>query len=629
MNSSLLFLLPTIPLLGFLVNILLGMRLGQGAGLLGCLTVAATFGLAIAFHFGLQSGTLAYYSNLATWFSTGDFTIPFELQIDRLTSLMTLIICGVGLLIHVYSLGYMAHDEGQHRFFAYLNLFVFFMLMLVMGASLPLLFVGWEGVGLCSYLLIGFWYKNQPYNSAAAKAFIMNRIGDLGLLLGMFLLAMFTHSLSYREIFTADAISAIPPGMQMAIALLLFVGAIGKSAQIPLFTWLPDAMAGPTPVSALIHAATMVTAGIYLIVRANVLFTMAPMVLPIVGTIGIATSLIAGIIAIGQYDIKKVLAYSTVSQLGLMFMALGLGAYNAAMFHLVTHAFFKALLFLGAGSVIHGLHEEQDLRQMGGLRRYMPITCITFLIGTIAITGIPPLAGFFSKDEILAAAFEAHPALWVIGLVISLLTAIYMYRLLALAFFGEHRGHHPEKIHESPVSITFPLIALAVLSVFGGLIGIPHIFGGPHLLAEWLSPITGAAHAEAHMAPATEIGLMAGSTLAILIAAYIVFRSITRTPKEQIATQIPKGFRLAMYDKLYFDEMYDTLIVNPIKMLSGILGRYVDRGVLYRIVTGFGDITVGAGRVVRFAQTGNVGFYLLLMVIGILAIFTFNLFFNP
>ncbi|HSZ72794.1 MAG TPA: NADH-quinone oxidoreductase subunit L, partial [Cytophagaceae bacterium] len=417
------------------------------------------------------------------WISAGNINISFSFLVDSLSLMMMMIITGIGFLIHLYSSSYMHGDEGFTRYFSYLNLFIVSMLLLVMGSNYVVMFAGWEGVGLCSYLLIGFWFKNDPYNDAAKKAFIMNRIGDLGFLMGLALIYKTFKTFDYAEIFSA-APNLFNPGMEsmviVAITLLLFIGATGKSAQIPLYTWLPDAMAGPTPVSALIHAATMVTAGIYMIIRSNVLYSMAPTTLAVITGIGIATAIFAATIGLVQNDIKKVLAYSTVSQLGYMFFALGLGAYNTAFFHVMTHAFFKALMFLGAGSVIHAMSGEQDIRFMGGLRKKLPITFITFMIGTLAISGIPPFAGFFSKDEILAAAYEHSPVLWALGILGAMFTTFYMFRLVFLTFFGEFRGtsdqaHH---LHESPWAMTVPLMLLAFLSTFGGFLGVPQVLGG-------------------------------------------------------------------------------------------------------------------------------------------------------
>ncbi len=448
-----------------------------------CISLVRIFGW--RYLFKLSNGAEPFRLTLFNWISAGPFHATIGFLVDPLSSLMLLIITGVGFLIHVYSIGYMHDDAGFNRFFSYLNLFVFFMLILVMGNNYLMMFVGWEGVGLCSYLLIGFWFKNQNYNDAANKAFFMNRIGDLVLILGMSLIFVYFGSINYADVFLKAA--AVDGNVMALVTMLLFVGAIGKSAQIPLYTWLPDAMAGPTPVSALIHAATMVTAGIYMVARNNILFSLSPITQEVILIIGLTTALFAATIALVQTDIKKVLAYSTVSQLGLMFGALGAGAYSSGIFHMATHAFFKALLFLAAGSVIHALHGEQDIRKMGGLRKYIPATYITFFVGVLAISGIPPFAGFFSKDEILANTFKESPFAWTIAVITSLLTAFYMFRLLFLVFFGNERASSEkmQHIHESPTSITVPLIALAVLSTIGGFMGVPEILGGRNWLGNF------------------------------------------------------------------------------------------------------------------------------------------------
>ena len=483
-------LIPLLPLLGFVINGI-GFR-KVPAGLIGPIAVA---GPLVAFVFALmlfsQFNGEPVKVTLFDWISVGDMHINFAFQIDQLSLLMLLIVTGIGSLIHIYSIGYMHHDAGFGKFMAFLNLFLFFMLLLVLGSNYVIMFIGWEGVGLCSYLLIGFWNTNTSYNDAARKAFVMNRIGDLGFLLGVFMLFHTFGSVEFTDVFRQAAQLPVGDKAVVAITLLLFVGAMGKSAQIPLYTWLPDAMAGPTPVSALIHAATMVTAGIYMVVRSNVLYTLSPLTLDIIGGIAIATALLAASIGLLQNDIKKVLAYSTVSQLGYMFLGLSATAYTAGMFHVITHAFFKALLFLGAGSVIHAMSDEQDIRNMGGLRKYLPVTFWTFLIGTIAISGIPPFAGFFSKDEILAHVYEHNKLLWALGVLGSGLTSFYMFRLLFLTFFGEFRGTEAQKhhLHESPATMTIPLIVLAFLSAVGGLLNVPEALGG----GSWLAHVYGSA----------------------------------------------------------------------------------------------------------------------------------------
>jgi NADH-quinone oxidoreductase subunit L len=498
---SLAVLIPLFPLIGFLINGLGFRRVPKSlVGVIGSAAALASFACALSLF--LNFSGQPEVAHIFDWITIGDLNISMSFQIDQLSLLMLLIITGVGSLIHIYSIGYMHHDEGFGKFFAFLNLFLFFMLLLVLGSNYVVMFIGWEGVGLCSYLLIGFWNKNANYGNAARKAFIMNRIGDLGFLLGIFLIITHFGTVEYADVFSKVAEGGYESGDKtlMYITLLLFVGAMGKSAQIPLYTWLPDAMAGPTPVSALIHAATMVTAGIYMIIRSNVLYSLSPETLEVIGWVGTATALLAASIGLLQNDIKKVLAYSTVSQLGYMFMGLGVMAYSSSFFHVMTHAFFKALLFLGAGSVIHAMSDEQDIRSMGGLRKKLPITFITFLIATIAISGIPPFAGFFSKDEILAHVYEHNKLMWVLALAGSMMTSFYMFRLLFLTFFGEFRGTHEQEhhLHESPIAMTAPLMILAVLSAAGGFFNLPHIFGGHASLATFMEPLFAQSHVEAH-----------------------------------------------------------------------------------------------------------------------------------
>jgi len=489
---NLIALVPLFPLIGFIINGFFGNKLSKGlSGAIATLSVLASFIVSLIIFIQLKeaTGNPQIIVNLFSWINSDTLQIPFEFLIDPLSTWFLLIITGIGFLIHLYSIGYMKEDEGFSRFFTYLNLFVFFMLLLVLGNNYLIMFVGWEGVGLCSYLLIGFWFKNTAYNNAARKAFVMNRIGDLGFLLGIILIFITFGSISFNDIFLRAG--TVPTSVITSIALLLFIGAIGKSAQIPLYTWLPDAMAGPTPVSALIHAATMVTAGIYMIVRSNVFYSISEVASETVAIVGVITALFAATIGLFQNDIKKILAYSTVSQLGLMFLGLGVGAYSSAVFHVTTHAFFKALLFLGAGSVIHAMGGEQDIRKMGGLNGKIKITFITMLIGTIAISGLPPFSGFFSKDEILAHTYEHSKLLWLLGMFASMLTAFYMFRLLFLTFFGKFRGTHEQAnhLHESPSSMTIPLIILAILSVVGGLIGLPEFWNASNWMHHHLENI--------------------------------------------------------------------------------------------------------------------------------------------
>ncbi len=524
------------------------------------------------------------------------------------------------------------HEENKNdfaRYFSYLNLFVFSMLLLVLGANYVIMFIGWEGVGLCSYLLIGYWFKNTSYNNAAKKAFIMNRIGDLGFLLGIFWMINAFGTVSFQELFYAGKITTGSTATLTGISLLLFVGAMGKSAQIPLYTWLPDAMAGPTPVSALIHAATMVTAGIYMIARSNLMYTLAPTTMTVVAIIGLATAIFAATIALKQNDIKKVLAYSTVSQLGYMFLGLGVGAYTGAVFHVMTHAFFKALLFLGAGSVIHAMGGEQDIRNMGGLRKHLRITYITFFAGCIAIAGIPPFSGFFSKDEILAGAFAKNPVFYTIGLAGALLTAFYMFRLLAMTFMGKFRGTQEQQthLHESPLAITSPLIILAFLSIVGGLIGIPEYMAPhAHKLQEFLDPIfsrSNAILARHEIAHQTEIILTIVSTILILV---VSFWALSKFRKYQTKITEETGLGKVVANKWYVDELYDALIVNPLKTFSRFLNNVIERSGIDGIVNGVGRGINYSSRQIRLLQSGQVGTYILMMVIGVVVLFIIQLF---
>jgi NADH-quinone oxidoreductase subunit L len=553
---------------------------------------------------------------------TASLTIPFDFKVDALSSLFLLVITGVGSLIHLYSTAYMQEESAPHyaRYFAYLNLFIFSMLLLVLGDNYIIMFMGWEGVGLCSYLLIGYWFSNGNYNYAAKKAFIMNRIGDLGFLLAIFWLIAKLGTVSYSEVLTAESLAKLSSADITGITLLLFVGAMGKSAQIPLFTWLPDAMAGPTPVSALIHAATMVTAGIYMITRSNILFSHSEITQNIVAIIGISTALLAATIAIKQNDIKKVLAYSTVSQLGYMFLGLGVGAYSGAVFHVITHAFFKALLFLGAGSVIHAMHHEQDIRKMGGLKSKLPITHITFLIGCIAIAGVPPFSGFFSKDEILAAAFEKNKIYWVLGLVGAAMTAFYMFRLYATTFLGKFRGSNEKEahLHESPWAMTLPLIVLAILSALGGAIGIPHIMGGNHWLTGQLSTIVSTPQ-EAHLAVSTEWILMGISVAIAAIALFIALSRYSKQTDEEPSSAIGKFF----YHKWYIDELYQKAIIEPLNKFALFLKEFIEKKVIDGAVNGTGKLVQFSARKVRLIQNGQAGYYILFMVLGIITLFLF------
>jgi NADH-quinone oxidoreductase subunit L len=554
----------------------------------------------------------AHVERYFTWISSGAFEIPYELAVDRLTAVMLLVVTGVGLLIHIYATGYMAHEDGYYRFFAYLNLFMFFMLTLVLANNFLLLFVGWEGVGLCSYLLIGFYYLKHSASTAGNKAFIVNRIGDFGFALAIFLIFIQFGSLDFPKVFLA--VGSLPAeataGILTAICLLLLVGAAGKSAQVPLYVWLPDAMEGPTPVSALIHAATMVTAGVYMVARSSAIFVKSPVAMETVALIGLLTAVLAATIGITQNDIKKVFAYSTVSQLGYMFLALGVGAFSAGIFHVVTHAFFKALLFLGAGSVIHALEGEQDLRQMGGLRKKIPITFITLACAWVAISGVPPFSGFHSKDEILLAAHHHAPWMFWVGVVTAGMTAFYVSRAMFLCFFGSYRGpHHP---HESPISMWGPLAVLALLSLGGGYFQVPHFL-------EPMFPPAGGAHDQALVAISVGAGLM-GIALAWFL--YLAKPGLA----DSMASSLGGLYKL-VYHKYYVDEIYAAVIVNPLVAGSrAVLWKGLDAGLIDGIVNGAGTLSQWVGAKCRRLQTGNIRTYAAWVVVGaVILIFTMGL----
>jgi NADH-quinone oxidoreductase subunit L len=624
---QLIWLVPLLPLIGFLAIGLGGKKLSKSfVGILGSGVILAAFILALGIFFELKGqAEKSVTIDLFSWITAGKLSIPFSFLVDPLSSLFLLIITGIGFLIHLYSTGYMHDNEGFSRFFAYLNLFIFFMLLLVLGSNFLIMFVGWEGVGLCSYLLIGFWFKNTAYNNAAKKAFIMNRVGDLGFLLGIILIYVTFGSISYHDVFLSASTMSSGNSTLTAITLLLFIGAMGKSAQLPLYTWLPDAMAGPTPVSALIHAATMVTAGIYMIARSNILYTLAPFSMEVVAIVGACTLLFAATIGLAQNDIKKVLAYSTVSQLGYMFLALGVGAYTGAVFHVMTHAFFKALLFLGAGSVIHAMGGEQDIRKMGGLKKYIPITWATFLLGTLAIVGFPGFSGFFSKDEILAHAYEHNKILWFLGVLGAAMTTFYMFRLFFLTFKGTFRGTHEQEhhLHESPKSMTIPLIVLAVLSVIGGLIGIPEVLGGHHFLEEFLNPVfaDSTLRMSHHLPESTEFALMgvAVGVMAIsLFYAYTVYVKNKTIPADEEEELNP--IHQLVYKKYWVDELYENVITKPLNAISEGLHKLVDNQIVDGIVNGIGTLVKWISQTIRLAQTGNIGFYVFVMVISIVLI---------
>ena len=618
--SKLVYLIPLFPLLGFLINGLGRKSLSKSLiAIIGSGTILASFVVSVLIFFDVKANGASVIS-MFNFIDVKGLLIPFAFQVDQLSVLFLLIITGIGFLIHLYSTAYMNDEEPHHyaRYFAYLNLFVFSMLLLVLGANYVIMFIGWEGVGLCSYLLIGYWFKNNNYNYAAKKAFVMNRIGDLGFLLAVFWLIFKLGTASYGDVFArVDTLSTFDI---TAITTLLFVGAMGKSAQIPLYTWLPDAMAGPTPVSALIHAATMVTAGIYMIARSNILYTMAPGTQTLIAIVGLATAIFAATIAIKQNDIKKVLAYSTVSQLGYMFLGLGVGAYTGAVFHVMTHAFFKALLFLGAGSVIHAMHHEQDIRKMGGLKKFMPITQFTFLLACLAIAGIPPFAGFFSKDEILMAAYTKNPIYYYVGLAGALMTAFYMFRLYTLTFLGAFRGTQEQEHHlkESPAAMTIPLVILAILSVVGGWIGIPEVIAkDAHGLEKFLAPIFAGSTAIAeqqHLEASQEWIFMGVSTLLIVA---VIFYAISSYKKYQAETSENTGVAKLLENKWYVDELYDAVIVNPLSSLAVFFKNIVEKNVIDGAVNGVGKLVAYSSRQLRLVQSGQVGNYVLIMVLAI------------
>ena len=664
-----LLLIPLLPFVGFLVNATVGSRLSKSTS--ATVAVAAmglSFGVAASVvwslvHVAPVAGVRALDAVVYTWMQSGGLTIPVEFRVDPLASVMILIITGIGSLIHLYSTAYM-HEEtdGEYaRYFSYLNLFAAFMLVLVLGASFPVMFVGWEGVGLCSYLLIGFWYTKSTAVEAGKKAFVVNRLGDFGFVLGMAAIFATFHTLDFQQV--AGRVAQLPAettvGILTGITLLLFLGATGKSAQLPLYVWLPDAMEGPTPVSALIHAATMVTAGVYMIGRNAVLFGHAPLTLDVVAVVGCLTALMAGTIGLVQNDIKRVLAYSTVSQLGYMFLAMGVGAFAGGIFHLYTHAFFKALLFLGSGAVIHALHGEQDLRRMGGLKRELPITYWTFLTGTLAIAGVPLLSGFFSKDEILGKTFASgHTVLWAVALVTAFLTATYMFRLLYLAFFGARRagpegahgpdphGHGPgaalrPHLHDAPPAMAIVLVVLAIGSVLAGYVGVPASLGGGNRFEHYLEPsfqaptmttiesvltaappVTRSESAPPSESPETEMALMGASVAAALagigLASFIYLKR--PTVADVLAERLSGLYRLLL-GKYFVDEIYDALFVQPIKRVSTVfLWRGVDAGLIDGTVNSVGFAVRGSSAVLRRLQTGSVRAYAMSLFVGVVAI---------
>lgn len=631
MDTAYILLLLLAPFAGFLFNVFFGKKLGHnGAGYLATVAVFVSFLVTLKYFIAINQTGQAVTVKLFNWIQLGRFQIDFGILLDQLSLLWLMFVTGIGSLIHLYSISYMHDDENRHKFFAYLNLFVFFMITLVTGSNLLVMFIGWEGVGLCSYLLIGFWYKNQDYNDAAKKAFIMNRIGDLGFLIGMFILGHLFNTLDYAGLKTVvmGGGNNADTYMVAGAALALFIGACGKSAQLPLYTWLPDAMAGPTPVSALIHAATMVTAGIFMITRLNFIFGINSVdmntVNDIIAIVGAVTALVAATIGLVQNDIKKVLAYSTVSQLGLMFLALGLGAYQVAVFHVITHAFFKACLFLGSGSVIHAMHGEQDMRNMGGLKKWMSVTYVTFLISSLAISGIPPFSGFFSKDEILMTAFHADKALWIIASLASIMTAFYMFRLLYLTFFKEFRGTDEQKhhLHESPALITFPLIVLAILATVGGALSLP----GNSWLNHYLEPVIAyQSHGEHHL-DNTAYLLMAVAVVGGLVGIGLAFVKYLKNGEVPPQDEEMTGVHKVLYDKYYVDEIYDSLIVNPINVLSTFF-RDTLESALSSLVYGFGKLTNAIGDKGKIVHNGSLGRYLFAFTLGVVVLIT-CLFYN-
>ncbi len=636
---DLIYLTVLLPLIGFLVNGIFGSKIKSEKliGIIGSSVVGISFLIALGAFFE----TLAFpidqrqeIVSLFSWMVVGNLDVSFAYQVDQLSLVMALVVTGVGFLIHVYSIGYMHGDKGFWRFFAYLNLFIFAMMNLILADNFVLLFLGWEGVGLCSYLLIGFWYDRKFEKSTVAdaskKAFIVNRIGDFGFLLGMFLIYMTFGSLNFNEVFSRAVSFEVPTYVFGFIAIFLFIGATGKSAQIPLFVWLPDAMAGPTPVSALIHAATMVTAGVYMVARTAIIYASAPEIMMVVAVIGALTAFFAATIGIVQNDIKKVLAYSTVSQLGYMFLAMGVGAFSAGIFHVMTHAFFKALLFLGAGSVIHAMHEDQDIQRYGGLKKYMPRTYLTFLIAALAISGIPPLSGFFSKDEILWYSY-ANGGLffWIIGAGTAMMTAFYMFRLYILTFEGKERFGHDKHPHESPSVMTIPLMVLALLSVIGGFIGIPEVFSGEHgnQFHNWLAPIFKDADrklASFSMHSHTEEIILMVLSVAFAVGA-ILFARYVYLKNPAIASNTAqrfKGLYNLLWNKYFVDEAYDAAVVNPILQTSrSFLWKIADNKIIDGVVNGSAKIIDVVSLNIRKLQTGVAQFYALVMVIGIVAAF--------
>ncbi|HWR81700.1 MAG TPA: NADH-quinone oxidoreductase subunit L [Candidatus Deferrimicrobium sp.] len=638
-HSQYLFLVPLLPLAGFVINGLLLGRLPRPViSLVGCASVGLSFFISVLLFFDLRAlppAARIIEQVLFSWIPAGSLHVDIGYLLDPLSAVMILVVSGVGFLIHVYSVGYMRHDASYGRYFAYLNLFTFAMLTLVLADSFVLMFVGWEGVGLCSYLLIGFWFERKSASDAGKKAFIVNRIGDFGFLIGMFIIFWEVGSLHFGTVMhAAPSVFAAGGALITTACILLFVGAVGKSAQIPLFVWLPDAMEGPTPVSALIHAATMVTAGVYMIARASALFMLAPDALMVVAIVGAVTAFFAATIGLAQNDIKRVLAYSTISQLGYMFLACGVAAFSAGIFHLMTHAYFKALLFLGAGAVIHALSGQQDMRRMGGLRKYLPVTYWTFLIATLAIAGIPGFSGFFSKDDILWKAFSSNAGgtlLWMLGFATAGLTAFYMFRLFYLTFHGRERmdDHARSHLHEAPGSMSIPLVALAVLSVIGGWVGLPHVLGFTNHFEHWLAPVFAqGGHAVESHAPAAAAA-NAGMEMLMMVAAigFVLFSvwlaSLIYNRKPELATSARErlyGLHRVLLNKYYVDEIYAAIIVRPVVYLSLFLWRIVDVIFIDGLINGLARLYGDVSEALRGLQSGQVRGYATVFVAGVVAL---------
>ncbi len=633
---NLIYLTVALPLLGFLINGLLGSKIKNEKviGIIGSSTVGLAFLIALGAFIemlNLPVEQRQHVVNLFSWISAGGLHIEFAYLVDQLSLVMALIVTGVGFLIHVYSIGYMHGDKAYWKFFSYLNLFIFTMMNLVMGDNFVVLFLGWEGVGLCSYLLIGFWYdrdfEKTTVAKAAKKAFITNRIGDFGFLLGMFLIYLTFNSLNFLEVFHEAEFAPVSVGTFNLIALFLFIGATGKSAQIPLYIWLPDAMAGPTPVSALIHAATMVTAGVYMVARTSIIYASAPAIMTLVAVVGLLTAFFAATIGLVQNDIKKVLAYSTISQLGYMFLAAGVGAFTAGIFHVMTHAFFKALLFLGAGSVIHSMNANQDMRHYGGLKKYMPVTYFSFLMAALAISGFPGFSGFFSKDGILWYSFaNGNWFYWGLGAFTALLTGFYIFRIVALTFWGKERFGEEYHPHESPKVMTVPLITLAVLSVIGGVVGIPEVFSGKggDLFASWLEPVFEPAKERlAEMTDfyshSTEILLMTVSVILALTGIYFAYYIYTK--RKDIAEKTAEKFKTIytiLLNKYYVDEFYEATVINPIKNGSEkVLWKWTDVKIIDGLVNGVAAVVAKLAEWFKKFQVGITQVYAVVMIAGI------------